>query len=90
MSDITESTEGTDEATEAPDDAATDEALLGTAYPEDDADEAPAEVDPEPEPAPEADADTEPVTLLRGHRGAAVEALQAALCEAGHEVATDG
>jgi len=91
MSDITESTEGTDEATEAPDAAdetTEDEAVLGTAYPEDDTppDEAPADPEPTDEPAE----DASPAKLLRGHRGPAVEVLQAALTEAGHPVTVDG
>jgi len=93
MSDISETTEGTDEAVEAADDATeTDEAVLGTAYP----DEAPAEVEPEPEVADESTPeaaetpDDGPADVLaRGHRGAAVTALQHALCDAGHEVRID-
>jgi peptidoglycan hydrolase-like protein with peptidoglycan-binding domain len=89
MSDPTyETTDAPDEAVEAVDGEAPDEAaLLGTAYPEDDEapDEAPDEVSEPPA--------AEPVgtgSIIRGHRGERVEALQAALVAAGHEVAIDG
>ena len=89
MSDSDDITEGTDEAVEAAVDAIADEALLGTAYPEDDTppeDDLTLDVEPAPEPVE----DASPAQLLRGHRGAAVEALQAALNDAGHEVTIDG
>lgn len=64
-----------------------DAALLGTAYPDDDAAEAePGEDDPAPAPQRVA----LPGELARGHRGAAVVALQQALRSAGHEVRVDG